>query len=155
MSKRGFTFIEIMIVMVIIGVIASFGIPRIRDSILKVNIRSARVGFSLLAVKARQAAVARGCRGVMHITSGTNGTVWVTVCKLTATGNVGAAVDTLGSVEQLASRYGVSIASTVDSIQYDPRGISIGYTQAIVRFTASGTSYMDSTVVNAIGKVTH
>src|SRR6266550_634284 len=110
MNKRGFTFIEILIVMVIIGVIASFGIPRIRDSMLKVNIRSARVGFSLLAVTARQAAVARGC-------------------------------------------YGVSIASTVDSIQYDPRGISIGYTRAVVTFTASGTSYSDSAVVNAIGKV--
>jgi prepilin-type N-terminal cleavage/methylation domain-containing protein len=155
MNKRGFSFIEIMIVMVIIGVVASFGIPRIRDAVLKTNIRSARVGFSVLAVKARQAAVARGCRGVVHITAGTSGTVWVTVCQLTATGNVGAAVDTLGSIEQLAARYGVSIATTADSIQYDPRGISIGYTQAIVRFTASGTSAMDSAVVNAIGKVTH
>src|SRR5690242_1334663 len=139
MNKRGFTFIEIMIVMVIIGIIASFGIPRIRDSMIKTNIHSARVGFSLLAVTARQAAVSRGCRGVLHITNGTSGKVWVTVCKLTG----------------LASRYGVSIASTVDSIQYDPRGISIGYTQAIVRFTASGTTAKDSAVVNAIGKVTH
>ena len=155
MNKRGFTFIEIMIVMVLIGVIASFGIPRIRDAVQKTNIRSARVGLSLLVVKARQVAIARGCRGVLHITGGSSGTVWVTACKLTATGNVGTAVDTLGSVEQLAGRYGVSIASTVDSIQYDPRGLSIGYTQAIVRFTATGTSYMDSAVVNPIGKVTH
>lgn len=155
MNKRGFTFIEIMIVMVIIGIIASFGIPRIRDAVIKTNIHSARVGFSLLAVTARQAAVARGCRGVLHITNGTSGMVWVTVCKLTATGNVGTSVDTIGVPTGLASRYGVSIASTVDSIQYDPRGISIGYTQAIVRFTASGTTAKDSAVINAIGKVTH
>ncbi len=155
MNKRGFTFIEILIVMIIIGIIASFGIPRIRDAIQKTNIRAARVGLSLVVVKARQSAIARGCRGVVHITAGSSGTVWVTVCQLTATGNVGTAVDTLGSVEQLAARYGVSIATTVDSIQYDPRGLSIGYTQAIVRFTASGTSYMDSAVVNPIGKVTH
>ncbi|HXI34014.1 MAG TPA: prepilin-type N-terminal cleavage/methylation domain-containing protein [Gemmatimonadales bacterium] len=155
MSKRGFTFVEILIVMVIIGVIASFGIPRIRDSMLKVNIRSARVGFSLLAVTARQAAVARGCRGVLHITNGTSGKVWVTTCQITATGNAGTAVDTIGVPTGLASRYGVNIASTVDSIQYDPRGISIGYTRAVVTFTASGTSYTDSAVVNAIGKVTH
>lgn len=155
MHKRGFTAIEILIVMVIVGIIASFGIPRIRDSILKVNIRSARVGFSLLAVTARQAAVARGCRGVLHITNGTAGKVWVTTCRLTATGNVGTLVDTIGIPTGLASRYGVNIASTVDSIQYDPRGISIGYTRAVVVFTASGTTYMDSAVVNAIGKVTH
>jgi prepilin-type N-terminal cleavage/methylation domain-containing protein len=155
MRNRGFTFIEILIVMVIIGVIASFGVPRIRDAVLKTNIRSARVGFSLLAVTARQAAVARGCKGVLHITTGTSGKVWVTVCKLTATGNVGTAVDTIGVPTALAARYGVSIASTVDSIQYDPRGISIGYTQAIVRFTASGTTAKDSAIVNAIGKVTH
>jgi prepilin-type N-terminal cleavage/methylation domain-containing protein len=155
MHKRGFTFIEIMIVMVIIGIIASFGIPRIRDAIQKTNIRSARVGFSMLAVTARQAAVSRGCRGVLHITTGTSGKAWVTVCKLTATGNVGTAVDTIGNVSGLASRYGVSLASTVDSIQWDPRGISIGYTRGVVRFSASGTSYTDSAVVNAIGKVTH
>ena len=155
MNKRGFSLVEILVVMVIMAVIASVGIPQIRDAIQKTSIRSARVGFSLLAVKARQAAVSRGCRGVLHITGGTSGTVWVTACKLTATGNVGTAVDTLGAVEQLAARYGVSISTTVDSIQYDPRGLSIGYTQAIVRITASGTSYMDSTVVNAIGKVTH
>src|SRR5258708_38497202 len=107
MNKRGFTFIEILIVMIIIGIIASFGIPRIRDAIQKTNIRAARVGLSLVVVKARQAAIARGCRGVVHITSGSGGTVWAAGCQLTATGNVGTAVDTLGTVGPLGGGHGV------------------------------------------------
>src|SRR5260370_17918965 len=101
MNKRGFTFIEILIVMIIIGIIASFGMPRIRDAIQKTNIRAARVGLSLVVVKARQAAISRGCRGVVHITAGSSGTGWGKGCKLTTTRTVRTALDTLTSLQLL------------------------------------------------------
>ena len=50
MNKRGFTFIEILIVMIIIGIIASFGIPRIRDAIQKTNIRELEHAIERAAV---------------------------------------------------------------------------------------------------------
>ncbi|MGH7547632.1 MAG: type IV pilin protein, partial [Gemmatimonadales bacterium] len=42
MNSKGFTAIEMVIVVVLIGTIAAIGFPRIRDSIEKANRRAAR-----------------------------------------------------------------------------------------------------------------
>ena len=73
MRTRGFTFIEVLIVMVLIGIIAALGIPRIRDAIQKNNVHGARAALGTLVAKARGAAVQRGCRSAIHFTSGTAG----------------------------------------------------------------------------------
>ena len=77
MRTRGFTFIEVLIVMVLIGIIAALGIPRIRDAIQKNNVRSARAAIGTLVAKARGAAVQRGCKSAIHFTQGTAGKIWV------------------------------------------------------------------------------
>ena len=48
MRNRGFTAIEILMVMIIIGVLAAFGIPRLRNSLEKQNVRSAKALFATL-----------------------------------------------------------------------------------------------------------
>src|SRR3989442_16025053 len=73
MRTRGFTFIEVLIVMVLIGIIAALGIPRIRDAIQKNNVRSARAAIGTLVAKARGAAVQRGCKSAIHFTAGAAG----------------------------------------------------------------------------------
>src|SRR2546425_12130887 len=73
MRTRGFTFIEVLIVMVLIGIIAALGIPRIRDAIQKNNVRSARAAIGTLVAKARGAAVQRGCKSAIHFTAGEAG----------------------------------------------------------------------------------
>jgi prepilin-type N-terminal cleavage/methylation domain-containing protein len=147
MRQRGFTFIEILIVMVLIGIIASLGIPRIRGAIEKQNVRSARVAASTLVVKARAAAIQRGCASAIHFTSGTNGTVWVTTCKVNAVG-----VDTLGGLERLAARYNLTLTASADSVRFMPNGVSLGNNANIVlRFTSNAVS--DSVVINPVGKV--
>src|SRR3989442_15182596 len=78
MRTRGFTFIEVLIVMVLIGIIAALGIPRIRDAIQKNNVRSARAAIGTLVAKARGAAVQRGCKSAIHFTAGGAGEKSVT-----------------------------------------------------------------------------
>src|SRR2546422_10252822 len=82
MRTRGFTFIEVLIVMVLIGIIAALGIPRIRDAIQKNNVRGARAALGTLVAKARGAAVQRGCKSAIHFTSGAAGEGWITACKV-------------------------------------------------------------------------
>ena len=147
MRQRGFTFIEILVVMIIIGVIAAFGIPRFRTAIEKQNVRSSRVAISSAAAKARAAAVQRGCRAFLHFTSGASGTVWVTVCNLQTAGKL----DTLGGIDPLASRYKVTLTASQDSIIYLPSGISRDYVQTVVRIV--GGLQSDSSVINQVGKV--
>jgi prepilin-type N-terminal cleavage/methylation domain-containing protein len=149
MRQRGFTFIEVMVVMIIIGVIAAFGIPRFRTTILKQNVRSTRVAISSAAAKARASAVQRGCRAYLHF-SNAAGTMWVTVCSVNTT-----KLDTLGGVDPLASRLNVTISATQDSIIYLPSGISRDYVNTVVRIVAgsSPNAITDSALINQVGKV--
>ena len=148
MSNRresGFSLIELLIVIVVLGVMATMGVPRVRGALLKQNVRSARVAAVSQVVKARSVAVQRGCRGVVHLRD--TGAIWVTACQTT-----GAGVDTLGSVDNLRDRYGVTLSSTRDSVQFDPRGLSVGNQSAsIVVANAVATETIS---INAIGRVT-
>src|SRR5205814_1211102 len=56
MKRSGFTIMEMVIVVVLIGIIAAIGFPKIRRSLDKVNVRSARAAMSTLAATARAAA---------------------------------------------------------------------------------------------------
>jgi prepilin-type N-terminal cleavage/methylation domain-containing protein len=146
MGKRGFSFVEMMVVVALIGIMAAIGFPRIRDALLKQNVRSARAATQGLVVKTRAVAVARGCRATLHLASG--GAMWVTACRLT-----GAGLDTLGLIEQMGTRYNVSVTPSRDSLVYDSRGLNSEFQQVVVRFSVS--SLTDSTVINALGKVMH
>jgi len=153
MTRSGFTILELMVVVVIIGVIALFGFPKIKNAIQKTNVRSARVATGTYVATARQAAIQRGCRGVVHFTAGANGTVWVTVCpRMTVAGS--GTIDTLGVVTQLGKMYNVTMSQTRDSVEFDPRGLSLTGTQSSVSFAGTdGTR--DSVVINLLGKVVH
>ena len=58
-SERGFSFIEMLVVMILIGIIASLAIPRLRGSLEKQNIRSAKALAATLVATARSVAVQR------------------------------------------------------------------------------------------------
>ncbi len=49
MRRSGFTTIEMVIVVVLIGIIAMFGFPKIRQALDKTNLRSARDAVGTLA----------------------------------------------------------------------------------------------------------
>ena len=100
MGRRGFSFVEMLIVFIIIGVVAAFGIPRLLSGVEKANVRSAKAALATMVAKARAAAVARGCTATVSMTSGTTGTVTVSVCKVNGVGT-----DLLGGVDSLAARY--------------------------------------------------
>jgi prepilin-type N-terminal cleavage/methylation domain-containing protein len=149
MNRRGFTFIEILIVMILIGLVSAMMFPRLRTAFGSTNVRGARAALGTLAAKARAAAVARGCRSSIHFTSGIDGTVWVTVCKVKTSG-----LDTLGGIEHLASRFNVILTSTSDSVTFAPSGISFDNVLTILRIsTPPPGNVTDSVMINQVGKV--
>ena len=149
MRRLGFTTIELLIVIVLIGVIVTIGFPRIRRTLDTTNVRSARVYLGTAVATARAAAVQRGCRAVVHFTSGASGTVWVTTCSRANP----AALDTIGGVVQLASRFNVTLAVTTDSIRFDPNGLSPETAAASIQITGATSYGHDSVHVNQLGKV--
>jgi prepilin-type N-terminal cleavage/methylation domain-containing protein len=146
MNKRGFSAIELLVVLVIIGIIAIFGIPRVRTAVIKSNVRSAKAAMGTLVVKARAAAVARGCNATMTLTSGTTGTVSISVCTVTGTG-----MQILGGVDSLAARFNVSMTPSTSTLQFDPRGLATNYATLVVGFSSNSIS--DSVIVNQLGQV--
>ena len=148
MRRSGFTFVEILIVMIIMGLMAALGIPRIRDAVLKQNVRSARAAVATMVAKARAAAVERGCRATLQLRA--TGRAWVTACRTSAIGATGA-LDTLGGVENVSGRWSVTMSETRDSVRFDPRGLNVDYQITVVRFVSG--SIQDSVLINQLGKV--
>jgi len=146
MTRRGFTLIELLVVIIMLGVLMGLAIPRLLDAFAGNNKRAARAALTTLVAKARATAVARGCRSAIHFTSGSNGSAWVTVCKVTGTG-----IDTLGGVDPVAARFNVTITASRDSVTYAPSGISFDGQSTTVRVTSS--QGQDSVLINQIGKV--
>lgn len=153
MARSGFSTIEMLIVVILIGIVATMGFPRMRAALQKSNVRSTRVALAGLTAMARAAAVQRGCKGTVHFRAGAAGTgrAWVTACPRTKPG--AGTVDTLGAVEQLASRYNVTITPTRDSVQFNPRGLNMDFVTTVVRIQGAIASAKDSTLINQLGKV--
>ena len=145
MRRSGFTMLELMIVIVIVGVLALVGFPKIKDAIQKTNVRSARVAAGTYVATARAAAIQRGCRSVLHFTVNT---VWVTTACPTS-------VDTISGVQDLYVRFKVTMSASRDSVQYDPRGLSMDAfpSNTVARLTGRVTTNQDSVMINPIGKV--
>src|SRR2546422_10981986 len=113
MTRRGFTVIEMIIVVAIIGIIALIGFPKISKTLDKTNVRSARDAVGTLAGTARAAAIQRGCRGVLHFTTNT---VWVTTARP-------AKDDKVSGGQDLYARFKEKRSAARDSRQSDPRGL--------------------------------
>jgi len=143
-DRTGLTLIEIIWVIVLVGLMASLGIPRIRDALQKQSARSARVAGATLVVTARAAAVQRGCRATLNVLN--DGRLFVEVCRIS--GAVG--FDTLGRVD-VTDRYGVTVTPSRNQIAFGPRGLTLGDQSATVVFQR--TPHADTLIINAVGKV--
>lgn len=151
MNRSGFTTIEMAIVLVLIGIIAMIGFPKIRTALDKTNVRSARVSISSFVAEARAAAAARGCHAVIHFVAGATSRAWVTACPRQQPG--AGVVDTVAMIDDVDARFNVGMTFTRDSVQYDPRGLSMDNATTIVRFTGNIAANTDSVVINTLGRV--
>jgi prepilin-type N-terminal cleavage/methylation domain-containing protein len=144
MRRNGFTTIEMIIVVVLIGLIAAIGFPRLRRGLEKQNIRSSKALIATMVATARGTAIQRGCQATLNLSTDS---VWVTACGV----NPPAPLVTVGTAKKVGSTYNVSLSPSVASIVYDPRGITTAYQASVVRVIS--TNYRDSVIINEIGKV--
>ncbi|MFN2572308.1 MAG: GspH/FimT family pseudopilin [Gemmatimonadales bacterium] len=145
MNRQGFSTIEMIIVVILIGVIAAIGFPRLRDGLEKQNVRSSKALIATLAATARGTAIQRGCSATLNLTVDS---VWVTACGV----NPPAAVVAVGTKKLVGAEFSVSLNPSAASIVYDPRGIPTVFQTTRVRII--GPHYQDSVVINQVGKVT-
>ena len=143
--RNGFTLLEVLVALVIVGAMAVMAIPRIKNGMAQESVRNARNSVVSHLSVARGAAAARGCPAVFHLAQGSDARAWVTSCPTSGTG-----VDTVGSVYNLTDRYGVLVRTTGDSIVFAPTGLGISGSWVSMRFIKSTSS--DTLGISSIGK---
>jgi len=144
MSRKGFSIIEMVVVIILIGLIASIGFPRLRDSLEKQNVRSAKALIATLAATARGAAIQRGCSATLNMTVDS---IWVTACGV----NPPAASVQVGTKKLVGDEFNVTLNSTAATVVYDPRGITTQFQTTTIRVI--GPNYRDSVMINEVGRV--
>jgi prepilin-type N-terminal cleavage/methylation domain-containing protein len=144
MGRNGFSTIEMIIVVILIGVIAAIGFPRLRDGLEKQNVKSSKALLATLVNTARGTAIQRGCPATLNITVDS---VWVTACGV----NPPAASVQVGTKKLVGSEFRVTLSFTNASVVYDPRGLSTQFQPTTIRVI--GPHYRDSVMINEVGKV--
>jgi prepilin-type N-terminal cleavage/methylation domain-containing protein len=143
--RKGFSLVEMLIVVVIIGIMLSIGFPKLRTGMTNNNVRAARTALINMIAAARNAS------------SQTNRSTWVKVESSHALvvasprldGLIGSTIDTIGPVQNLAQLYGVTI--TPAAFQFNPTLTSFGMAGATFIITRSG--FADTVAVDGLGRV--
>ena len=143
--RSGFTLVELLIVIVVMGVLATFALPRLRGTTTALSVRSARQQTTEMLIVARAAAVQNGSEA-----------------RFIRSGNVvRVIVDSSGTYVTLSARdlyqeHGVTVAvggaAPRDTVRFGARGLSIGSTGAQT-ITFTNSTVTDSICVSKLGKV--
>jgi prepilin-type N-terminal cleavage/methylation domain-containing protein len=146
MGRKGFSTIEMIIVVVLVGVIASIGFPRLRRGLEKQRIRNTKALIATMVATARGTAIQRGCVATINFATDS---VWVTACGLV--GNPPPANVLVGTAKQVKADVNVTLSASQATIGYDPRGMRLLFQPTTVRVI--GPNHQDSVVINELGKV--
>ena len=146
--RKGFSLVEMLVVVVILGIIVLLGFPRMQAGLVNNNVRAARTTFINMIAGARAAA------------SQTNRSTWVKIesnravvlarprLDLVNTGSTNA--DTIGPVQDLSQAYGVTV-TPADSFRFNPGFTTLG--AGTTTFTISRSGHSDIVTVDGLGRV--
>lgn len=142
MNRRGFTLVEVVMVIALIGVVVLIAFPRIGRGLDRQSVRSARAALTTMHAKARATAIQRG-RAVALVRSGNQ-------VLIVSTHPVTGAVDTVDRRDLLVN-YGVALNSSRDTLVFDPRGLGTEPTPTAVILSRSGLA--DTVQITPVGSI--
>lgn len=146
--RRGFSLVEMLIVVVIIGVMLGIGFPKLRTGMINNNVRAARTALINMIAGARNAG------------SQTNRSTWVKIegnravvmARPPFSTAGGRTADTIGPVQNLGQLYGVTVtASPADSFRFNPTLTSLDVVGTT--FTISRSGRVETVAVDGLGRV--
>lgn len=144
-GRRGFTLIEIMIVVALIGAATAIVFPRAANQLRQQDVKNAAAALATMYNKARAVAIQRGSFTLLQGLDSGNLTVL-------AMNNLTGAWEYVGLAENLASRYGVTLSpSPYSYVWIDGRGLGWYTTTSIV---ISKPPFADTVQISQFGRVT-
>jgi len=149
--RAGFTVIETVLAIVIVGMLALIAYPRIGSAVVKTDLQSARTQVVNMLSTARSAATQSSRTAWLNF-EGNN--VFVTASPRRTVGGSGT-LDTVGTVVDLTAVYGaaVTVSGGVTQIQFDPRGFAGGLGGDAVTIQLTRGGYTQTATVDALGRV--
>jgi prepilin-type N-terminal cleavage/methylation domain-containing protein len=147
-KQRGFSLIEMLVVVVVLGVATLIGLPRIGAGMNKANVRGARTTLINLLSRTRIAATETNRITVLKV-EGNNVSILLRPRRLPGAGDA----DTLGEVMRLGDAYGVTITAPIDSVRFDPRGLAAGFGSGTT-FLLTRNGVSDSVRIDGLGRIT-
>lgn len=151
-ARAGFTLVETMLAIVIVGVLSVMAYPRVSRALVRNDLRAARTRVVNMISAARAAASQGGRSGsVLKF----NGNTAVVTASPRRTAGVGTE-DTLGTVFNLYTTYGttMSVSNGATQLAFDPRGIAANVSQQPVTVTLTRGGYSQQVVIDMLGRVT-
>lgn len=145
MTRRGFTLIEIIVVIGLIGLMAVIGFRALGPSLSKQQVISARNEIAAMHSKAKANAIHRAMTTTLHLTSG--------YLMITSTEPVTSTPDTIGSIYDIVDKYGVRFTTspTRDSLVFDSRGIGTETASTLIIVSKDG--HADTVSVSSVGRI--
>jgi prepilin-type N-terminal cleavage/methylation domain-containing protein len=145
--RRGFSLVEMLIVVVMIGIMLSIGFPKLRTGMINNNVRAARTALINMIAAARTAS------------SQTNRSTWVKIegnravvmARPPFSTAGGRTADTIGPVQNLGQVYGVTITPDGDSVRFNSTLTSLGVFGKTFTITRSGR--VETVSVDGQGRV--
>ena len=141
MTRRGFTLIEILIVVVIMGVMTAIGYPKIRDQLMRSDVRSAAARVAAVYAQGRANAIQTGRATTLNYAGN----------RLWLTQTVAGVLDTVGTVQHIDLVYNATITATDAGITIDPRGIIKLAGDA--HFVVTRGDYADTVTIGRYGSI--
>jgi prepilin-type N-terminal cleavage/methylation domain-containing protein len=140
--SRGFTLIETLVVMALLGILAAVAFPRLARSTTSMSVRGSKQRVASYLAVARSAAIQRG-RVARFVRTGN------TIKVLVDSANTQA---TFARVIDLGADQGVTVTPTRDTIAFDPRGLAFGF-NGTARIVLRKGTYSDSVCVIGMGRI--
>jgi len=127
--RRGFTLIEIAIVVALMGIIGGYAAPRLVEARVRASSRSATQGIIAQVTRARTIASRRRISTRVILSSST----------IRALGTVGGVEQEILPPLNVTSDFGVSLTSSRGEVRFDSRGFASGLTGAVEVMTYHGS----------------
>jgi prepilin-type N-terminal cleavage/methylation domain-containing protein len=144
--RDGFTLVETLIVVVLLGLIVLIGFPKMSSAMVQNDLRAARTTVVNMVAMARAASVQ------------SNRLTWITFEGNTAYVlaqprlDLTPGADTVGAVHDLADQYGVAVVTGMGSIQFDPRGFGTEF-GAVDSIVLSRGGHSSTITIDGLGRV--
>jgi prepilin-type N-terminal cleavage/methylation domain-containing protein len=143
MRERGLTLVEVVIVLVLIGALASFGFPRLAGVWVGQSVRSARNALAGFYARGRATAIERGAVARVIVENSR--------VRVESVNPVTGAAVIVGNVEDLRARYGVTVSPSIDTCVYDPRGVAQEAGETVLVITRGTVA--ETLRINQLGRV--